>query len=286
MNKRSGFTTRFLRKPHIVNEKFDLVFGTFPNKLYILTDTTGQYAITGEEDSDYVIMKKVDKKNKYQWVLVDADTGTICFFTDLKNYMNINVVNGQINVKRSDILKNGTFTFNSDFTITLKNGYSDYCLAFKKPSAKKVNVDVDVNVEGDDGDVSTEETQKPKENFFNRLFGLKNYTSNIEYFDEKTDIPLEVVKLKDLDSSVYSNTWKFELVYDLRDLIDNIDTINELQSANASGNAQVDALQKLIENNKKQYETELGYKDNKLKEYTDKVNKYESNWFVDWFLKE
>lgn len=278
MNKRTGFTTRFLRRPHIVAEKFDTVFGTFPNRLYILTDTTGQYAVTGEEESDYVIMKKVDKKNKYQWVLVDADTGTICFFTDLKNYMNINVVNGKINVKRSDILKNGTFTFNSDFTITLKNGYSDYCLAFKKPSAKKVNVEED--------DTSKEETQQPKENFFNKLFRLKNYTSNIEYFDEKTDIPLEVVKLKNLDLDTYSNTWKFELVYDLRDLTDNADTIEELQSANMSGNAQVDALQKLIENNKKQYETELGYKDNKLKEYTDKINKYESNWFVDWFLKE
>ena len=279
MNKRSGFTTRFLRKPHITAEKFDIVFGTFPNRLYILTDATGQYAITGEEDSDYVVMKKVDKKNKYQWVLVDADTGTICFFTDLKNYMNINVVNGQINVKRSDILKNGTFTFNSDFTIALKNGYSDYCLAFKKPSAKKVT-------EGDNGDASKEETQQPKENFFNRLFRLKNYTSNIEYFDEKTDIPLEVVKLKDIDLDTYSNTWKFELVYDLRDLTDNADTIEELKSANVSGNAQVDALQKLIENNKKQYETELGYKDNKLKEYTDKINKYESNGVVSTFLKK
>ena len=104
MNKRAGFTTRFLRRPHIVAEKYDTVFGTFPNRLYILTDATGQYAVTGEEESDYVIMEKVDKKNKYQWVLVDADTGTICFFTDLKNYMSINVVNGQVNVKRSDIL--------------------------------------------------------------------------------------------------------------------------------------------------------------------------------------
>ena len=269
MNKRAGFTTRFLRRPHIVAEKFDTVFGTFPNRLYILTDITGQYAVTGEEDSDYVIMEKVDKKNKYQWALVDADTGTICFFTDLKNYMSINVVNGQVNVKRSDILKNGTFTFNSDFTITLKNGYSDYCLAFKKQLEHK-----------------TENKEEKKEGFFNKIFNDVFSGKKFEYFDSETDIPLEVVKLKDIDLNVYSNTWKFELVYDLRDLTDNADTIEELKSANVSGNTQVDALQKIVENNKKQYDTELGYKDNKLKEYTNKVNKYESNWFVDWFLKE
>ena len=274
MDKRAGFTTRFLRRPHIVAEKFDTVFGTFPNRLYILTDVTGQYAVTGEEDSDYVIMKPVDKKNKYQWVLVDADTGTICFFTDLKNYMSINVVNGQVNVKRSDILKNGTFTFNSDFTITLKNSYSNYCLAFKKSSDQELVSEQPKASDVYDGN--------NVETFFSRIFG----NNKIEYFDEKTDIPLEVVKLKDMDSNVYSNTWKFELVYDLRDLTDNADTIEELQNANASGDRQVDALQKLVENNKKQYETELGYKDNKIKEYTDKINKYESNWFVDWFLKE
>lgn len=257
MNKRSGFATRFLRNPHITSEKFDVVFGTFPNRLYVLTDSTGQYAITGEEDSDYVVMKTVNKKNKYQWVLVDADTGTICFFTDLKNYMNINIINGQINVKRSDILKNGTFTFNSDFTITLKNNYSDYCLAFKKPSVA--------------------------EGFINKFLGGSLIR---EYFNADVDIPLEVVKTKDINLNEYSNTWKFELVYDLRDLTDNADTIEELKNANASGDAQINALQQLIENNKKQFETEIGYKDAKLKEYTDKVNKYESNWFVNLFLKE
>lgn len=282
MNKRAGFTTRFLRRPHIVAEKFDIVFGTFPNRLYILTDITGQYAITGEEESDYVIMKKVDKKNKYQWVLVDADTGTICFFTDLKNYMNINVVNGQINVKRSDILKNGTFTFNSDFTITLKNGYSDYCLAFKKQLGQTTPKTENSTNEGD----ASADNEEKKEGFFSRIFGNMFGSGQIEYFNEKTDIPLEVVKLKDIDLNTYSNTWKFELVYDLRDLTDNADTIEELQKVNASGNTQVDALQKLVENNKKQYDTELGYKDNKLKEYTDKINKYESNWFVSTFLKE
>ena len=277
MNKRAGFTTRFLRKSHITAEKFDIVFGTFPNRLYILTDSMGKYAVTGEEDSDYVVMKKPDKKNKYQWVLVDADTGTICFFTDLKNYMNINIVNGQVNVKRSDILKNGTFTFNSDFTITLKNGYSDYCLAFKKSTQEtsKNESQSESNLEAGNSESNVIES------FFNVLFGKK-----IERFDEKTDIPLEVVKLKDIDLNTYSNTWKFELVYDLRDLTDNADTIEELKNANASGDTQINALQQLIENNKKQYETELGYKDVKLKEYTDKINKYESNWFVSWFLKE
>ena len=157
MNKRSGFTTRFLRRQRNA-ERFDMVFGTFPNRLYVLTDTTGQYAITGEEDSDYVVMKKVDKTNKYQWVLVDADTGTICFFTDLKNYMSITVIDAQINVNRSDILKNGTFTFNSDFTITLKD-YPDYCLAFKKSGLQLSSAAADSDTEEADADaIGTEET--------------------------------------------------------------------------------------------------------------------------------
>ena len=85
MNKRAGFKSRFLQNTRITHEKFDTVFGTFPNKLYILTDEKGKYAITGESESDYITMKPIDKKNKYQWVLVDADSGIICFFTDLKN---------------------------------------------------------------------------------------------------------------------------------------------------------------------------------------------------------
>ena len=176
-------------------------------------------------------MKQIDKKNKYQWVLVDADSGIICFFTDLKNYMSITVKDeGEVHVKRSDILKNGTLTFNSDKTLTLTNGYSDYCLAFKIPN------------------------------------------------ESTNDIPLEVVKTKDIDAS-YSNKWKFELVYDLRDLTDLAELKEDIEQVNASGNSQVEALQKIIDVNKKQYETELGYKDSL-------INQYESNWFVKTFLKK
>ena len=309
MNKRSGFTTRFLRRQRNA-ERFDMVFGTFPNRLYVLTDTTGQYAITGEEDSDYVVMKKVDKANKYQWVLVDADTGTICFFTDLKNYMSITVIDAQINVKRSDILKNGTFTFNSDFTITLKD-YPDYCLAFKKSGLQLSSAAVDSDTEEADTDATdaseTEEITPPAdatgttggttsaagatgttEGFFSRRY-YEHFTNRRwrrERFDAAVDIPLEVVKVKGLDLNTYSNVWKFELVYDLRELTDNADTIEELKSANSSGDTQIASLQKLVENNKKQFDTELEFKDAKIKEYTDKINKYESNWFVSWFLKE
>lgn len=313
MNKRSGFTTRFLRRQRNA-ERFDMVFGTFPNRLYVLTDTTGQYAITGEEDSDYVVMKKVDKTNKYQWVLVDADTGTICFFTDLKNYMSITVIDAQINVKRSDILKNGTFTFNSDFTITLKD-YPDYCLAFKKSGLQFSSTAGDSDTEEVTTDTTdatgTEEitpaadamgtaggttpaagatgtTGGTTEGFFSRRY-YEHFTNRRwrrERFDAAVDIPLEVVKVKGLDLNTYSNVWKFELVYDLRELTDNADTIEELKSANSSGDTQIESLQKLVENNKKQFDTELEYKDAKIKEYTDKINKYESNWFVSWFLKE
>lgn len=229
MNKRAGFTSRFLQTARITNEKFDTVFGTFPNKLYILTDERGGLAITGDSESDFVYMKPIDKKNKYQWVLVDGDTGTICFFTDLKNYMNITVLDdGEVHVKRSDILKNGSFTFNSDKTISMKDGYSNYCLAYRI-------------IPGDDS-------------------------------------PLEVVDRNDSSISNYSIKWKFELVYDLRDLTDLVDMKEDIEKVNASGNSQVETLQKLIELNKKQYETELGYKD-------DLINKYESNWFVKWFIK-
>lgn len=306
MNKRSGFTTRFLRRQRNA-ERFDMVFGTFPNRLYVLTDTTGQYAITGEEDSDYVVMKKVDKTNKYQWVLVDADTGTICFFTDLKNYMSITVIDAQINVKRSDILKNGTFTFNSDFTITLKD-YPDYCLAFKKSGLQFSSTAADSDTEEATTDATeTEEITPPAdatgttggttsaagatgttEGFFSRRY-YEHFTNRRwwrEHFDAAVDIPLEVVKVKGLDLNTYSNVWKFELVYDLRELTDNADTIEELKSANSSGDTQIASLQKLVENNKKQFDTELEFKDAKIKEYTDKINKYESNWFVSWFLKE
>ena len=309
MNKRSGFTTRFLRRQRNA-ERFDMVFGTFPNRLYVLTDTTGQYAITGEEDSDYVVMKKVDKTNKYQWVLVDADTGTICFFTDLKNYMSITVIDAQINVKRSDILKNGTFTFNSDFTITLKD-YPDYCLAFKKAGLQFSSTAADSDTEEADTDaIGTEETAPAAgatgttagttggtatgtatgttEGFFSRRY-YEHFTNRRwrrERFDAAVDIPLEVVKVKDLDLNTYSNVWKFDLVYDLRELTDNADTIEELKSANSSGDTQIASLQQLVENNKKQFDTELEYKDAKIKEYTDKINRYESNWFVSWFLKE
>lgn len=314
MNKRSGFTTRFLRRQRNA-ERFDMVFGTFPNRLYVLTDTTGQYAITGEEDSDYVVMKKVDKTNKYQWVLVDADTGTICFFTDLKNYMSITVIDAQINVKRSDILKNGTFTFNSDFTITLKD-YPDYCLAFKKSGLQFSSTTADSDTEEvttDATDASETEETAPTadttgttagtttpaagaagtatgttEGFFSRRY-YEHFTNRRwrrERFDAAVDIPLEVVKVKGLDLNTYSNVWKFDLVYDLRELTDNADTIEELKSANSSGDTQIASLQQLVENNKKQFDTELEYKDAKIKEYTDKINRYESNWFVSWFLKE
>ena len=223
MNKRSGFTTRFLRRQRNA-ERFDMVFGTFPNRLYVLTDTTGQYAITGEEDSDYVVMKKVDKTNKYQWVLVDADTGTICFFTDLKNYMSITVIDAQINVKRSDILKNGTFTFNSDFTITLKD-YPDYCLAFKKSGLQFSSTAADSDTEEADIDATgTEETTPAAdatgttggttpaagatgttEGFFSRRY-YEHFTNRRwwrEHFDAAVDIPLEVVKVKGLDLNTY-----------------------------------------------------------------------------------
>ena len=239
MNKRLGFSTRYLRKPHVVGEKFDSVFGTYPNKLYILTDSSGEFAITGDKETDYVNIKAIDKRNKYQWVLVDADTGTICFFTDLKNYMNISIVNnGEIDVRRSDILKNGTFLFNSDHSISLRSN-PEYYLAF---NSKKLG--------------------------------------------NESNVPLEVIKKTSADLNKYSYKWNFELVYDLRDLTEYIDRMEDIKQYNDNSNEQVDNLQKLVENNKKLYETENGYMNDKIKNCEERINKYESNWFVKWFLKD
>ena len=255
MLRRSDYSYFKTRRCTKTKEGFDLVFGTFPNRLYVLTDDSGQYAITGEANSDYIVIKPVDKKNKYQWVLVDADTGLICFFTDLKNYMNIDVTDGIVHVKRSDVINNGTFVFNPDHTISLKNNYTDYCLAFNKSKLKS----------------------EDKESFIRKL---------VERFNPDVDTPLEVVKITDIDLNVYSNKWKFELVYDLRELTDTATTIEELTEINNTSDSQIKSLQQLIENNKKKYDEEISYKDNKIKDYTDLINRYESNWFVRWFLKK
>lgn len=260
MEKRKGFTRRAMMNHHLKRENFDPIFQFRPFKLYIVTDFEGKYAITSEKDSDDVFLSSPPSKdNKYQWVLLDTDTGAICFFYDLKNYMSINLVDGVVNVKRSDVLKDGLFNFNSDNTIQLKSN-TNYCLAYKKIGQ---------------GTNSAGSEAEKKESFFKKLFNDPRH--NIEFFDPKTQPALEAVRYEKIDDT-YSNKWKYVEVHDLRTLTDNVETINELQTINSSGNEQISALQKLIENNKKMCEIETTYRD-------DKINGYEKNWFIDLFLK-
>ena len=252
MNKRNGFTRRAMTNHYLKKEGFDPTFQFRPFKLYIITDEEGSYAITSETESDDVFLSVPNVKNKHQWVLIDSDTGAICFFHDLKNYLSINLVDGIVKVKRSDILNNGLFNFNSDNTIQLRSNVN-YCLGYQK----------------------VREEEAPKESFFKTLFHDPRHV--MEFFDPKTEPPLEAVRYEDVGDT-YANKWKYVEVYDLRDLTDNADTIEELTTVNASDNQRIDALQKMIDNNAKLYEIETAYRDEKIKGYED-------NWFIKWFLK-
>lgn len=229
INKRRGFTRRAMADYNFVREHFDPTFQFRPFKLYVITDDDGKFAITSEKDSDNVFLSKVDLKNKYQWVFVDSDTGAICFFYDLKSYFNIDIVEGTVKVKRSDILENGLFNFDSDGKIQLKSN-ANYYLGYKE----------------------------------------------LEHFNEETEPVLEAVRKDMLDE--YKCVWKYVEVFDLRNLTDNADTIEELKTVNANGDKQIDALQKMIEKNKQLTDIEIEYRDNKIKGYED-------NWFIRWFLK-
>ena len=268
MEKRKGFTRRAMMNHHLKRENFDPIFQFRPFKLYIITDFEGKYAITSEKDSDDVFLSSPPSKdNKYQWVLLDTDTGAICFFYDLKSYMSINLVDGVVNVKRSDVLKDGLFNFNSDNTIQLKAN-TNYCLAYKKITEESKTTDSAAT------GAETTTTEK-KESFFRRLFSDPRHS--MEFFDPKTQPALEAVRYENIDDT-YSNKWKYVEVHDLRTLTDNAETINELQTINSSGSEQISALQKLIENNKKMCEIETTYRD-------EKINGYEKNWFINLFLK-
>lgn len=236
LDKRKGFTRRAMMNHFVKRECFDPTFQFRPFKLYIITDIEGKYAISSERDSADVFLSTPDKKNKYQWVLIDSDTGAICFFYDLRSYMNIDLVDGVVNVKRSDVLKDGLFNFNSDNTIQLRANIN-YCLGFKKLGV-----------------------------------GEKK-----EGFDPKTQPALEAIRYDDVNED-YVNKWKYVEIYDLRDLVNNDETIAELKTVNASGSQQIDALQKMIENNKKLNEIEIAYRD-------AKIQGYEQNWFIKTFLK-
>lgn len=256
ITKRAGFKPRAInvQSPYVHRETFDYTYQFRPFNLYIITDDSGKFAITGEGDTNSVFMSTADKKNKLQWVLVDSDTGCIAFFTDTRSYMNIDLVDGVTKVKRSDMLKEGLFKFNQDRTITMMNNVK-YQLAFKIPGADKKDAPA-------------------KEGFGGLLWRRFK-----EGFDPATQPVLESVHVDTIKKNpeLYSNTWKFELVMDLRDATNNLDTIVELKSMNTNSDSRVANLQQMLANEKELADTEIKYRDAKLAGY-------EQHWFIKNFL--
>ena len=272
MDKRHGFTRRALTNHHLCREPFDPVFQFRPFKLYIITNEDGSLAISSEKDSGDVFLSPFNKNNKYSWVLIDSDTGAICFFYDLKSYFSIKLIDGTIPVTRNDILNNGTFTFNSDNTIVLKEN-PKYCLAYKPIQENKTE---GINT----GNVSIADTQNAsmkKEGFFSFLFGSISEPFS-ELFNPLTEPVLEAVRLENVEKGQYLNKWKYVEIMDLRTLTDNADTIQELKTINDSSDAKIKALQRMIDNNKAICDIETTYRD-------DKITGYEQNWFIKTFLK-
>lgn len=252
INKRNGFKPRginvFTVVPHANVETFDPTFQFRPFKLYQITTEDGKYAITGEKETNSVFLSTPNKNNKYQWLLIDSDTGAICFFTDLLNYMSIDMALGVVNVKRSDVLLKGLFNFKANNTITLKE-HPKHCLAFTLLQA-----------------------EKPKAESFIESF--------IEFFNPATEPALEVVELAAVEANPgkYSNTWKYVELMDLRTLTDNADTIKELEAVGDANDKQILLLKRKVENANAMAGVEISYRDNKIKGYED-------HWFIKHFLK-
>lgn len=268
-SKRLGFKPSAMNSSHLrTTESFDPTFQFRPFKLYMITSMDEKYAITGEKDTDSVFMSKPDRNNKYQWVFIDSDTGAICFFHDLKNYMSIDIVDGTIKVRRSDILLNGLFNFKTDNTIILKQ-QPKFCLAFKPIVEKKEEAPAT------DPKAAPANGAPKKEGFTFRLWNAFK-----EGFNTATEPILEVVSLDDVAKTpeVFSTKWKYVEIMDLRSLTDSADTIAELQSVGSSNNKQITALQRMIENNKEISDIEIQYRDSK-------IAGYEQNWFIRAFLQ-
>lgn len=256
-------------------EHFDPNFKFKPFKLYEIVSEDGKWAITTDQEKPDVYLAPPDPKNKFQWVLIDGDTGVICWFSDLQSYMNIKLVQGVIAVKRSDILTNGAFEFKIDNTIWFRKDRQDgYLLAFRKPTAGATPAPA----------AATPATPAPaaaapakKEGFIERM--IDAFMEGWESFDANKDPVLEGVHTDTIKKNpgMYSTTWKYVEIMDLRSLTDNVDTIAELQKVGTSNSAQITALQKMLESEKEINQIEIKYRD-------DKIKGYEENRFIRMFL--
>ena len=164
MSKRLGFRPQYIRanREYTINkgisnrptrgikEGFDMKRKTSVNKVYVLADKTGKYAI-GYDPSDNsnsvpLLIKNVDLHDKTQWITVDADTGVFYFYYASQPHLVVDITpndQGLRICRRSDIFKNGYFKFgDTENTIifvepsnTSTDGSNDYCLAFQKANA-------------------------------------------------------------------------------------------------------------------------------------------------------
>ena len=286
--KRMGFRPGAYRNTTVrPYETFDPNFKFKPFKLYIITSEDDKWAITTDQEKEDVYLAPPDKANKFQWVLIDGDTGVICWFSDLQSYMNIELKQGVIAVKRSDVLKNGAFEFRIDNTIHFrKEGQfkqPGYQLAFRRPGVAApaaAKAEEKPAEEPKPADAAGAPVEEKKEGFLARMYeAFVTGWGRYEYFDANKDPVLEGVAEDDIKKNpgVYSTTWKYVEAMDLRSLTDNADTIAELQKVGTSNNSQITALQKMLESEKEINQIEIQYRD-------DKIKGYEENRFIRMFL--
>lgn len=272
-----GFLPGAYRNTYLrTQESFDPNFKFKPFYLYIITSEDEKWAITTDQDKDDVYLAPPDENNKYQWVLIDGDTGVICWFSDLKSYMNIKLQQGVIAVKRSDILENGVFEFKIDNTIWFKK-QEGYQLGFRKPGALPAG-----DAKPEEKKAAADAAGKPeekKESFITRMY--EAFMAGWEAFDANKDPVLEGVAKDTVKNNpgMYIVHWKYRKIKDLRDLLNNADTIAELTKVGATRDSQVEALKKMLESEKEISKIEMDYRDAKIKGY-------EENRFIRMFLNK
>lgn len=296
--KRRGFKPNIHNNPYLrpQMERFSPEWQTRPYCIYMLVSRDGDYAITSETGVPEVFLDKPDKKNKGQWLFIDTDTGAIAFFYDMKNYFSIRIVEGNVQVTRDDIIQNGIFDFKGDFTIQLRNNPSyklGYYMKWKEgtPQPGSDAGTTQPATAADAGTTQQEGTPQPqqestpppaKEGFFASMWRYMKEGFMQESFNKDTAIMLEAINVTTNEfkknEHMYAMKWKAEKIYDLREMTDNADTIEELTKVGLNNDTQITALQKIIDSNKQITDIETKYRDGL-------VARYEQNWFIDMFLK-
>lgn len=270
-----GFKPNALRQM-VIQESFDPNFKFKPFKLYMITTDDDKWAITTEQEQDVVYLAPPDPKNKYQWVLIDGDTGAIAWFSDLKSYMSFEEGKGIMPIKRTDVIGFGTFEFMINDRIRFKSK-PQYYLCYRKDGPKGAADSGAAAGAAEEKPADAPAEEKKAEGFLSRLF--ESFVRGFEPFDANKDIILEAVHENDMKGDLlkFGTTWKYVEIMDLRTMTDNADTIEELTKVGNSNSAQITALQKIIENNKEISDIEIKYRD-------DKIKGYEENRFVRLFL--